>query len=116
MKRVALFLALFIPPFAEAQQPQECAAIRSEIARQQNNAQIIAGMYPGIMGIAAQGRVKNNIATLESRASELGCYAAFGNRPSAPERPSPSPIESCVSTCKANTSKTPEQCFDACNH
>jgi hypothetical protein len=34
----------------------------------------------------------------------------------AVESPAPSKIESCVAACKANTSGTPEQCFDACNH
>jgi hypothetical protein len=27
-----------------------------------------------------------------------------------------SPIEECMKTCKENTKRTPEQCFDACNH
>jgi hypothetical protein len=27
-----------------------------------------------------------------------------------------SPIEECMKTCKENTKRTTEQCFDACNH
>jgi hypothetical protein len=103
-------VALIPPPTNEEERQQKCTALRSEIARQQNIAMMGSAQLQGMYAVAIQARARNNIAALESRASDFGCSAAFG------ERPVQSNIESCVSTCKANTSKTPEQCFDTCNH
>jgi hypothetical protein len=100
---------------------RKCAWIRSEIARQQGMGAAVASMQTNqMMAIAVRSQAQQNIANLESRASDFGCYAAFSNRPAvdaaAPQAQSRSTIESCVAACKANTSRTPEQCFDSCNH
>lgn len=98
-------------PANEEERQNKCSWLRSEIARQQNIAVYGATQMQGAYALAAQMQTRNNIAVVESRASDFGCYAAFsGSRPQA------SSISSCVATCKENTSRTPEQCFDSCNH
>jgi len=98
-------------PTNEAERQSKCTWLRSEIARQQNMAAYAASQVQGTYALAAQMQTRNNIAVVESRASDFGCYAAFsGSRPEA------SSISSCVAACKENTSRTPEQCFDSCNH
>jgi hypothetical protein len=99
---------------SEWQQPKDeqdknkaCGYIRSEIARQQN---IATYMSSGQYAMMAKILANDNIAALESKASEFGCSAAFGGQ----TQPQPA-IKACISACKENTSKTSEQCFDACN-
>src|SRR5439155_9158581 len=98
------------PPVSDNDRQRKCGWLRAEIARQQNIAMVGSTQLQGLYATALQVSARNNIAVLESRASDFGCYTAFS------PRTAPSNIESCVATCKANTSKSPEQCFDACNH
>ena len=104
-------LATIPPPVDDGDRQRKCAWIRSEMARQQNIAQYGSATLQGPYAMAVQMNARNNTAALESRASDFGCYAAFSNN-----RPAPSGIEDCTQTCKANTSRTSEQCFDSCNH
>ena len=97
-------------PTGEAQVRSECGWIRSEIARMQS----ISATVSGQDAMVFQAMARNNIAGLESRAANVGCIAAFSSQ-SLPTIVV-SPIQQCVATCKANTSRTPEQCFDSCNH
>jgi hypothetical protein len=64
-----------------------------------------------LMTVAVQAKARNNIATLESRAAEVQCTAAFSNAAvsSAPVSTKPNFDE-----CKY-TDRTKEQCFDTCN-
>lgn len=96
-------------PQNEEQRQRVCTYLRSEIARMQNIAAFGAAQMQPNMALYAQLAARKNIAAIESKASEFKCSAAFA------ERQAPSGIEACVATCKANTSRTPEQCFDACN-
>lgn len=98
------------PPTSDEDRQRKCAALRSEIARQQNIAMAGTVQLQPMYAAVVQGSARNNIAILESRASDFGCSAAFG------ERPQQTNIEGCIAACKANTGRTPEQCFDACNH
>ena len=75
----------------------------------QNIATVGAAQLAPMYALNIQIGARKNIASLESKAAEFRCTAAFA------ERQAPSGIEACVATCKANTSRTPEQCFDACN-
>jgi hypothetical protein len=108
------------PSYAEqiAQLPQPkdseerqraCSYIRSEIARMQNIAMVGSAQLQPTYALGIQIGARNNIAALESKAAEFRCTAAFA------ERQAPSSIESCVATCKANTTRSAEQCFDSCN-
>ncbi len=97
-------------PVGEAQVRSECGWIRSEIARMQSISATAYGQYAMLF----QAMARNNIAGLESRAANVGCAAAFSSQPLPTN--TVSPIQQCVATCKANTSRTPEQCFDSCNH
>jgi hypothetical protein len=103
-------VAAIPPPANESERQQKCGALRSEIARQQNFAMYAASQMQGMYSVAGQMSARNNIAALESRASDFQCSAAFG------QGPSQSIIDSCVRSCKENTSRSPDQCFDACNH
>jgi hypothetical protein len=102
-------LAQIPHPQNEDQRGKVCAYLRSEIARMQNLAAYGAAQMQPNMALYAQLASRNNIASIEAKAAEFRCSAAFA------ERQAPSGIEACVATCKANTSRTPEQCFNACN-
>ena len=72
------------------------------------------GLLSGQYAMVFQAMARNNIAGLESRAANVGCTAAFSSQSLSTNVVSP--IQQCVTTCKANTSRTPEQCFDSSNH
>jgi hypothetical protein len=97
-------------PVGEAQVRSECGWIRSEIARMQS----ISASASGQFALVFQAMARNNIAGLESRAANVRCASAFSSQPLPAS--SASPIQQCVAACKANTSRTSEQCFDSCNH
>ena len=100
-------------PATEADIVQECNWIRSEIARMQSlGAQAVTAQHPQYI-LAFQAIARNNIAALESRAANIRCAAAFSSPPATGGgKPT---IQQCIEACKANTSRTPAQCFDACN-
>ncbi|BAP88732.1 uncharacterized protein E1O_16010 [Burkholderiales bacterium GJ-E10] len=108
-------------PTNDEDRQHKCAFLRGEIARQQNIAMVGAAQLQGMYALAIEASARNNIAALESRASDFDCSAAFSNQPVPMERSAPadvakSKIESCIDACKANTSRTSDACFDACNH
>lgn len=103
-------VAAIPPPTNERERQQKCAYLRSEMARQRNLAAVGgARMKPG-WALAFSVAASSNIAALESRAADFNCSAPFGDRPTQ------SSIDSCIAACRQNTSRTPEACFDACNH
>lgn len=95
-------------PATEADRQEQCSSIRSEIARQQS-APALAAMGGGNLAMFQAASAKN-VAMLEGRASAIHCEAAFSNAPA----PASSAIDQCISACKANTARSPEQCFDDC--
>lgn len=108
-------------PTNKADWQHKCAYLRAEIAKQQNIAMLGAAEFQGIYAYLLAADARNNIAALESRASDFNCTAAFSNQPapvqsSASTEVVKSKIESCIDACKANTSRTSDECFDACNH
>jgi divalent metal cation (Fe/Co/Zn/Cd) transporter len=99
------------PQNAEQHQT-ECAWVRSEIARMRS---VRAQAATSNLAAYFQATADQNIAALESHAAKLRCNAAFSSV-SPNEAPiNTSTIEQCISACKSNTSRTSEQCFDACN-
>ncbi|MGP8012854.1 MAG: hypothetical protein ACLPP9_00480 [Smithella sp.] len=110
MQKYAEKISQIQPPASEKDRQRKCSYLRSEIARQQNLAMMARERFDVVHATIAQAMARDNIALLESKASDFGCAAAFGNRPEK------SKIESCIDACKENTNKTSEQCFDACNH
>jgi hypothetical protein len=99
-------------PTDEQAKSQECAWIRSEIARMQIiSAYSVTNQY----GFLIQATAHKNIAALENRAALLRCGAAFSTTHVIEKQDSTSPIDECIKACKENTNRTPEQCFDACN-
>jgi hypothetical protein len=98
-------------PQTDQERENECALIRSEIARQQSLAQVGGTMATTpLMALAVQASARNNIAALESRASNVECTAAFSSVPSSSKV-----FDQCFARCQQYTSRTKEQCFDACN-
>jgi hypothetical protein len=122
---VPLVAGLAYSQHAEAQgtqRMQECREIRSEIVRQQGIGAAAASMQTNtMMIIAIRTKTQQIIADLESRAADIGCNAAFSTvaPPSPPaERPSSEnkrpTFEECFAKCQQFTTRTKEQCFDAC--
>jgi hypothetical protein len=104
-------------PQTEQERQEECGFLRSEIARQETLGQVGGTMATTpLMTVAVQAKARNNIATLESRAAEVQCTAAFSNVPvsSAPVSTKPN-FDECFSHCRKYTDRTKEQCFDTCN-
>lgn len=100
-----------MPPTDEARK-QECAWIRSEMARQQGLAGVGTSIATSsLMAAAYQAAARRNIAALESRAAIIQCSAAFSNAPVTNSEPN---FEQCFSRCQEYTNRTKEQCFDAC--
>jgi hypothetical protein len=94
-------------PQDENQRQRMCGQLRAEIARMQNAATYFRA-DPNL-GTYAQMASRRNIAALEAKAAEFRCSAAFA------ERNAPTGINACIAACRANTSRSPDQCFDACN-
>jgi hypothetical protein len=97
-------------PITSSTVDSECRWIRSEIARMESLRHATATSDFHLM-FAAQTR--QNIAELEARAARVGCRAAFSD--TGPHLEQSSKIEQCIAACRANTSRTSEQCFESCN-
>ena len=93
------------PATAEAQQ-QECAWIETSLQRQKSLASYVAATstYP-MTAVAYQDATQRNMAVLHSRAQQISCQAAAAN----------APFDQCFARCTQVTSRTKDQCFDACN-
>lgn len=91
-------------PADENARMEQCGMIRQEIARQNSAPAMMSGNAAIWNAVAAK-----NTAALENRAALLRCSAAFSDA-----APVTNSIEQCIAACKANTSRTPEQCFDSC--
>ncbi len=92
----------------------ECGRIRDEIARQQTKADAANTMFSPRFAMMVRGKARENIAELSSRAAKIRCHAAFSNT-AAPETKRRMEFDQCFEKCREHTSRTKEQCFDACN-
>jgi len=102
-------------PITQEDKDRECSFLRNEIANQQNKASVAMTMATSpLMAMAFQSRARNNIAALNSRASEVKCNAAFSSQ-TIVEKPQSGYSQECFNACKQDTARTNEQCFDACN-
>jgi hypothetical protein len=81
-------------PVADAEKQQECSWLRGEMARQHR--------------LAGAGTSTQDLATLESRASQVGCHAA-----GTPES-SGSNFDACYAKCRQGTNRSNDVCFDFC--
>lgn len=91
----------------------ECSWIRSEIARMNAiKRQSTASQFAVYFGAQAD----QNIAALESRAANIGCYQSFSPRTGAVSpKPEKSLIQQCIDACLTSTNRSTGQCFDDCN-
>jgi hypothetical protein len=119
-------------PTDEAGRRAECAWIRQEDARLQNllvafdmqTSSVQPGPYnfTSIYRAQLQMGVRDASAALASRASDVGCTAAFSSAPQAQPTPAAGAavpggamsFDDCFQKCKQYTSRTNEQCFDSC--
>ena len=84
-------------PVSEGEKQQECCWLRGEIARQR--------------GLGGYGTATQDLATLESRASKVGCPTdAQTGAPEASGRN----FETCFARCKQGTNRSNDVCFDFC--
>ena len=104
-------------PVSEGDWLTKCSMLSDELAKQQT--------------LVSLGADRKNVEAVQSRQKDFSCASGFARAapPPPPEVSAPSAapaavtttrpksaIESCIEACKANTPRTPEQCFDACNH
>jgi hypothetical protein len=102
-------------PASDAERQSECTWVRGEIARQTSLAEVgSTTANPPMMAMVFQATARNNIAALNSRASNIQCNAAFSNAPAAPSYGQT--FDQCFARCQQLTDRTKNQCFDACNH
>ena len=87
-------------------QRQECSWIATSVERQRSLANYVTATstYPA-MALAYQDATQRNTAVLQSRAQQISCQAAAAN----------APFDQCFARCTELTSRTKDQCFDACN-
>ena len=93
------------PATPEAQR-QECSWIETSLERQRNLANYVTATstYPAT-ALAWQDSTQRNTAVLQSRAQAISCQVAG---PAAS-------FDQCFARCTQYTSRSKEQCFDACN-
>jgi hypothetical protein len=107
-------------PSSDAEREQECAWLRSEVARQQSLSQIgAASATTPMMAIAYQSMARRNIANLESRYSQIQCDV-IRVAPTQPAVSSPAgsgmSFDQCFAKCRQLTGQSESQCFDTCRH
>ena len=93
------------PTTPEAQR-QECSWIETSLERQKSLANYVTATstYPAT-ALAWQDTTQRNMAVLQSRAQAISCQTAAAGVP----------FDQCFARCSQYTSRTKDQCFDACN-
>lgn len=99
---------------------EACQGLDAELADQQareDEAQRLAPLFAA----DARRQFGERIDALNQKKEADDCFqpdaAPVASSIVVPAAPSASsPIEQCVAACKANTSRSSAQCFDACNH
>ena len=93
------------PTTPEAQR-QECTWIETSLERQRSLANYVTATstYPAV-ALAYQDTTQRNMAVLNSRAQAISCQAAAGA----------GSFDACFARCTQYTSRSKDQCFDACN-
>lgn len=87
-------------PVNDAEKQQECCWLRGEMARQR--------------ALGGYGTAVQDLATLESRASQAGCAALRTDaQPGAPAGGRGN-FDTCYMKCKQYTNKSNDVCFDMC--
>lgn len=83
-------------PATEAQKQQECSWLRGEMTRQR--------------ALGGSGTATQDLATLESRASQVGCSGvAQTGAPGGSTN-----FDTCYAKCRQQTNKANDTCFDLC--
>jgi hypothetical protein len=106
-------------PQTQQDKQNECSFIRQQIAQMQSGIQLASAQkcnpqYGLCMGPVVIARNNANIASLESRASEVQCDAAFSTV-KVINNNSNNSIKECIAACKENTNRSSTECFDSCN-
>src|SRR5262245_39381897 len=88
-------------PVNETEKQQECAWLRGEMARQR--------------ALGGYGTATQDLATLESRASQAGCAAVRTDAQTGAPATGGGNFDSCFMKCKQFTNKSNDVCFDLCS-
>lgn len=107
-------------PTTQQDKQEECNYIRQEIARMQSLYQVASTQRcnPSLgicLGPAMMAKSNRNRASLESRAAQVQCDAAFSTVKIINNGTNNSSIKECISACKENTDRSSSECFDVCN-
>lgn len=98
-------------PASDTERDAECALLRQEIVRQQSLGQAAPTMASSPMWAAAfQMQAAQNAAAYQARYSQIQCDVIRV----APEENVTARFDQCFAKCREVTSRTEEQCFDAC--
>ena len=101
-------------PTSDQEKKAECGFIRAEIAKTNALLQGCAFMAKDMPNfIACQTVGRNKIATLETRAANISCLAAFSSSQGVPSDIRAS-FEQCFERCQRLTGQTKERCFEVC--
>ena len=92
-----------------------CTHLRQEMKMQRTKENIASVAIPGTTLMSAQDEATHNFDALKAKSDKLGCDEV----PDEQEKPAEAHksgdyIDMCMAKCKQYTSRTPEQCFDAC--
>lgn len=98
-----------MPTSNEARDTQ-CARLRGEITRMQTMQQMVA---PGPSAIMLAAKMRDNIAALESRRSQIQCDV-IRVAPTEAVVPQRTDFDQCFAKCRSVTSRSENECFDAC--
>jgi hypothetical protein len=109
------------PPDPETERNRQCAEIRSEIARQRGLQTVAPTMASTPqLGALFQAKAQQNIAVQESRYAELQCdviRVVPGTpviTPAGAATGQQMTFDECFKKCTELTSRSKEECFDAC--
>jgi hypothetical protein len=99
----------------------ECQRLRVAMADEQGRANVAMASSSGnpMLAAAVQNKLRQRLAYMEDRASQLNCQAAFSTVVTAPPARPPATNEhmqfdQCFQKCKSLTNRDDNQCFDAC--
>ena len=103
------------PPQNEAAHDRICGGLRSIVADSESRNEIASARLQPMLAMSIHQVMGQRIAAANEKEAELQCDTPFHGI-AVQVQPPASKIDECIAACKANTGRTPSQCFDACNH
>ena len=95
---------------------QDCQSLDEELTDQESREARAEQLGP-LIAADAERQFGERIDALNQKKVEDECdQPPAASAPTTAATPASNPIEQCVAACRANTSRSSTQCFDACNH